>query len=85
MLVNSIKRFDKGHDIILLVSCSGNFVSKLMETKEKESRISQSNIFKKSGETKSQSQQAPSTQAKANMFGAKKNGYGQQGAADGEG
>ncbi|GFZ06133.1 hypothetical protein Acr_18g0003030 [Actinidia rufa] len=69
----------------LALLSSGNFFSKLMETKEKESRISQSNIFKKSDETKSQSQQAPSTQAKANMFGAKKNGYDQQGAADGEG
>ena len=38
--------------------------------------MSQSNIFKKSGETKSQSQQAPSTQAKANMFGAKKKAMG---------
>ncbi|PSR98620.1 hypothetical protein CEY00_Acc25139 [Actinidia chinensis var. chinensis] len=62
---------------------SGNFFSKLIETKERESRISLSKFFKKSDEMKSQSPQAPSTQAKANMFGGQKIGYGQKGAADG--
>ncbi|KAL7242316.1 hypothetical protein ACSBR1_014811 [Camellia fascicularis] len=61
---------------------SGTTVGKLIQMKEKETGVTQSKFFKRSDETKSQSQQAASTQKKLAMFGGKSTGHRQNCAAE---